>query len=231
MEIYLVTLCVFLGLFHMSAMASADKFWSLHGFNYRQLASSQALGHQWAALVIRHATIWLAYSNNSVVSRKAPESSPTLPDEFSAGFSGWSRDYGEVYGNIAHEKYGWLSCSRFIMLLYFELSSFRENGFLVLLHIPRCSCWYLLLKAQEGRIEKTGTHTHTQDNYCNPPRACAPRVNDASQWLNPCCKCYTFLYYHNNSNNSNHPIIWTPTPPPFSRKNEYSKHSNIHIWN
>ena len=27
------------------------------------------------------------------ISRKAPESSKTLPDRFSVGFSGWSRDY------------------------------------------------------------------------------------------------------------------------------------------
>ena len=30
---------------------------------------------------------------------------------------------------------------------------------------------------REGRIEKMDTHTDTQDNYCNPCRACAPRVN------------------------------------------------------
>ena len=29
---------------------------------------------------------------------------------------------------------------KFIMLLTFKLSSFRENGILVLLHFPRCSC-------------------------------------------------------------------------------------------
>ena len=38
----------------------------------------------------------------------------------------------------------------------FELSSFRENGFLILL---------------------PDTQTHTQNNYCNPHRACTPRVN------------------------------------------------------
>ena len=55
--------------------------------------------------------------------------------------------YGEVYGNIASEENGWLSSRKFITLLTFELSSFRENGFLVLLHFPRCSRWYLSLDA------------------------------------------------------------------------------------
>ena len=36
---------------------------------------------------------------------------------------------------------------KFIMLLTFELSSFRENSFLVLLHFPRCSRWYFSLDA------------------------------------------------------------------------------------
>ena len=58
-------------------------FWPLHGFNYHQLAPAQVLGLQWAARVIGHATIWLARSNNSVLSRKAPESSPMLPDRLS----------------------------------------------------------------------------------------------------------------------------------------------------
>ena len=34
-----------------------------------------------------------------------------------------------------------------ITLLTFELSSFRENGVLVLLHFPHCSRWYLSLDA------------------------------------------------------------------------------------
>ena len=38
---------------------------------------------------------------------------------------------GEVYGNIAREENGWLSSDKFITLLTFELSSFRENCFLV----------------------------------------------------------------------------------------------------
>ena len=68
------------------------------------------------------------------------------------------------------------------MLLTFELSSFRENVFLVLLHFLMLQPLVPLvghLKAPEGRIEKTETHTHTgtQDNYCNPPRACVLRVN------------------------------------------------------
>ena len=33
------------------------------------------------------------YRPSLVVSRKAPESCLTLPDGFSVGFSGWSRDY------------------------------------------------------------------------------------------------------------------------------------------
>ena len=38
---------------------------------------------------------------------------------------------GDVYGNIPHEENRWLTCShrKFIILLTFELSSFRENGF------------------------------------------------------------------------------------------------------
>ena len=57
--------------------------------------------------------------------------------------------YGEVYGNIAREENGWLShgIRKFIMLLTFELSNFRENGFLILLHFPRCTRWYLSLDA------------------------------------------------------------------------------------
>jgi len=70
--------------------------------------------------------------------------------------------YGEVYGNIACEENGWLSCRQFIALLSFELSSFGENGVLVLLYFLCCGRWYLLLDAQKhGRIEKMGTHTHT----------------------------------------------------------------------
>ena len=48
--------------------------------------------------------------------------------------------YGEVYGNIACEE-------KSITLLTFELSSFRENGFLILLHFMRCSRRHLLLDA------------------------------------------------------------------------------------
>ena len=36
------------------------KFSPLNNFNYCQLASAQAPGHQWATQVIGHATIWLA---------------------------------------------------------------------------------------------------------------------------------------------------------------------------
>ena len=58
----------------------------VHGFNYHQLASTQTLVRNWAARVIGHATIWLARSNNSVVSRKAPESCPKdFPLVFPAG--------------------------------------------------------------------------------------------------------------------------------------------------
>ena len=82
----------------------------------------------------------------------------------------------------------WLTyCSRgeFITLLTFKLSSFRERlfsfaAFSVLLPlIPLVE----RLKAREGRIEITDTQT--QDNYCNPRRACTPRVN------------YTVKTYHN----------------------------------
>ena len=54
----------------------------------------------------------------------------------------------EVYGNMHVEKMADLvAAGKFITLLTFELSSFRENGFLVLLHFPRCSRWYLMLDA------------------------------------------------------------------------------------
>ena len=39
------------------------------------------------------------------------------------------------------------------------------------------------LKAREGRIEKTDTQTHTQNDYFNPRCACTLRVND---WINIC---------------------------------------------
>ena len=45
----------------------------------------------------------------------------------------------------------WLTYWVAVMQVYnastFELSSFRKNGFLILLHFPRCSCWYLSLDA------------------------------------------------------------------------------------
>ena len=52
----------------------------------------------------------------------------------------------------------------FIMLLTLELSSFRENGFLISLHFPLQPLIPLVgrLKAREGRIQKTDTHTDTQ---------------------------------------------------------------------
>ena len=49
--------------------------------------------------------------------------------------------YGEVYRNIAREV-KWLtyrSRGKFITLITFELSSFREKGFVILLHFPHCS--------------------------------------------------------------------------------------------
>ena len=49
--------------------------------------------------------------------------------------------------NIAREENGWHSHGKFIMLLTFELSSFRENGFSFLRHFPHCSHWYLSLDA------------------------------------------------------------------------------------
>ena len=55
--------------------------------------------------------------------------------------------YREVYRNIACEENGWLICGKFITLLTFELSSFRENGFFFLLHFPHCTHWYLSLDA------------------------------------------------------------------------------------
>ena len=55
--------------------------------------------------------------------------------------------YREVYGNIACEENGWFSHSKFITLLTFELSSFRESDFFFLMLFPRCSHWYLSLDA------------------------------------------------------------------------------------
>ena len=78
--------------------------------------------------------------------------------------------HGEVYVNIAREENGWGSCGKFITLLTFELSTFREKGFFF---TGFSTPWPLILlvrrlKAREGRIKKTDTHTDAQDNYCNP---------------------------------------------------------------
>ena len=52
-----------------------------------------------------------------------------------------------------------VAVSLYITFLTFELSSFRENSFLVLqLLIPLVG----RLKAREGRIQKTDTQTHRQ---------------------------------------------------------------------
>ena len=67
----------------------------------------------------------------------------------------------KVYGNIVCEENGWLSHGKFIILLTFELSSFRENGFLVLLDFLRCSCWHLWTPKSTRRQNRENGHTHT----------------------------------------------------------------------
>ena len=63
------------------------KFSPLNGFNYQQLAYTQALVGRWSN--------WTCY-NSFDVSRKAQESSLILPDGFSIGFSSWKRGGGGV---------------------------------------------------------------------------------------------------------------------------------------
>ena len=53
----------------LNAAGTDHKWKPLNGFNYHQLASAQPL-------VPGHATIWVAHSNNSVVSWKAPRIVP-----------------------------------------------------------------------------------------------------------------------------------------------------------
>ena len=71
--------------------------------------------------------------------------------------------YEEVYRNTAREENSWISHSKFITLLTFELSSFRENG---LLYFPRCSHWYTShwtpKSARRQNRENGHTHTDTQ---------------------------------------------------------------------
>ena len=71
----------------------------------------------------------------------------------------------------------WLSRSKFIMLLTFELSSFRENDLLVycISHAVAADTSRWTPKSVRGQ-NRENRHTDTQDNYCNP-HACVPRVN------------------------------------------------------
>ena len=74
------------------------------------------------------------------------------------------------------------SCGKFITLLTFELSSFRENGFYFycIFHAVAAdtSRWTpKSARRQNTENGHTDTHTDTQDNYCNPRHACTPRVN------------------------------------------------------
>jgi len=84
-----------------------------------------------------------------------------------------------------------VSVHRFITLLTFELSSFRENCFLVLLDFPALAAdnsrWTPKSARRQNRENRhthtnthtdTHIHTHTQNNYCNPCCACALRVNN-----------------------------------------------------
>ena len=65
---------------------------------------------------------------------------------------------------------------KFKILLTLNYAVFEQTAFLVLCTVAAdTSRW--TPKAQEGRIQITDTHTDTHDNYCNPLRACAPRVN------------------------------------------------------
>ena len=83
------------GLLHTSAGCECGRCWpymEVLASKWLQLSPISIHISNSGPRVIGQATIWLARSNNSVVSRKAPECCLTLPDRFSIGFSGWSRD-------------------------------------------------------------------------------------------------------------------------------------------
>ena len=73
--------------------------------------------------------------------------------------------YGEVYGNIALGENGWLNRSRYITLPKFELSRFRENGFLFFRAVPADTSHWTSKSARRQNRENWHTHRHT---YCNP---------------------------------------------------------------
>ena len=160
--------------------------WSLHVHNGITLCTYLSQAHRPIALHCMHygITLWAYLSEPLVKDSHKRSMENTIPCAPSHVITLPLRTcYGEVYGNIAREENGWLShgIRKFITLLTFELSNFRENGFFSTLYplIPLVG----RLKAREGRVEKTDRQTDrqtdTQDNYRNPRCACAPRVNNS----------------------------------------------------
>ena len=83
------------------------------------------------------------------------------------------------------------SCSKFITLLTFELSSLFHFDCIFRTVATDTSHWMPKSAGRQNR-ENGHTHTHTQDNYCNPHRACAPRVNECF----PYCCAHKFHIEH-----------------------------------
>ena len=126
--------------------------WSLHVHNGITLCTYLSQTHRPIALHCMHygITLWAYLSEPLVKDSHKRSTENTIPRAPSHVITLPLRTcYGEVYGNIAREENGWLShgIRKFITLLTFELSDFRENGFLILLHFPRCTRWYLSLDA------------------------------------------------------------------------------------
>ena len=69
--------------------------------------------------------------------------------------------YEEVYGNIAREQNG---RGKFIMLLTFELSSFRQNGifFYYIFHAVATDTSHWTPKSARRQNRENGHTTHTQ---------------------------------------------------------------------
>ena len=70
-----------------------------------------------------------------------------------------------------------------IVLLTFELSSFKENGFIIFRAVATDTSRWTPRSARRQNTENRHTYTHidtqtdTQDNYCNPQHVCTLRVN------------------------------------------------------
>jgi len=78
---------------------------------------------------------------------------------------------------------------KFMTLLTFELCSFWENGFFILLHFPRFLIGHL--KAREGRIEKTDTQTHRTPTVTLVAHACWGLITHAGNHMTVSLKCVT----------------------------------------